>query len=55
MDGSSGVSGAAEVATAGVGNAINLNVLKDTQNLSEDLINQLFSSIGLGANVSTHA
>jgi len=55
MDGLSGVTGAADVATAGVGNSVNLDVLKDTQNLSEDLVNRLFSTLGLGTNVTTES
>ena len=52
MDGLSGVSGATDAATAGAAGSVNLNVLKDTQNLSEDLVNRLFSTLGLGTNVA---
>jgi hypothetical protein len=52
MDGVTGVDSAADVATAGANNSVNLNVLKDTQNLSEDLVNRLFSTLGLGTNVA---
>ena len=52
MDAVSGVSGVVDTATAGVAGAVNLNVLKDTQNLTEDLVNRLFSTLGLGTNVS---
>jgi hypothetical protein len=55
MDGLSGVSSATDVATAGAGNSVNLNVLKDTQNLSEDLVNRLFSTLGLGTNVAAQS
>ena len=47
------VVGVADVATAGAANSVNLNLLKDTQNLSQDLINRLFSSLGLGTNISS--
>jgi hypothetical protein len=47
-----GLSGAADAATAGAANSVNLNVLKDTQNLSEDLVNRLFSTLGLGTNIA---
>jgi hypothetical protein len=51
MDGLSGVSGATDAAT--VASSVNLNVLADTQDLSEDLVNRLFSTLGLGTNVTS--
>jgi len=46
------VSSVASTASAGAGTSVNLNVLKDTQNLEVDLTNRLFASFGVGTNVS---
>jgi len=46
------ISSVASTASAGVSNSVNVNVVKDTQNLEVDLIDRLFATFGVGTNVS---
>lgn len=46
------ISSVASTASAGASNSVNVNVVKDTQNLEVDLIDRLFATFGVGTNVS---
>ncbi len=46
------ISSVASTASAGVSNSVNVNLVKDTQNLEVDLTDRLFATLGLGTNVS---
>ncbi|MGB8266878.1 MAG: hypothetical protein WCE44_11175 [Candidatus Velthaea sp.] len=46
------ISSVTSAASAGAANSVNLNVLKDTQNLAIDVIDRLFATLGVGTNIS---
>ena len=43
------------MALSSTANSVTMSVMKDAQNLQQDLVNRLFGSIGLGNGVNTYA
>jgi len=46
------VSSVATTAAAGAASSVNVNLVKDTQNLEVDVVDRLLSALGIGTNVS---
>ena len=46
---------AGSMALASTASSVTIGVMKDAQNLEQDLVNRLFGSIGLGNGVNTYA
>ena len=46
---------AGSLALSSTASSVTMGVMKDTQNLEQDLVNRLFGSIGIGNGVNAYA